>query len=338
MNNNLTRTSLVKRLIRTQAFTLFLLLVAMVLIFTVIAELKGAKFFTTKTLIGILQDIAVPGFLAIGAGCLIVSGNIDLSQSVVGALSGIVIAIAISWWGLPWYVAILIALAFSAAIGLINAVLINEIGMAPFIATLAMAAVIRALMQLLATDSAGVMQSTITFTDPTLTTIGGYNIIGDVPVTVLVVVVAFIVYGLILKKTQLGRSIYMIGGNRRAARLSGINSKGITYFLYINCSVLGGLSGIAYTARAKQGSLQALSGDQFTGLTAAILGGISFSGGSGGMGGAFLGLVVLKTFYKGMLISGSSTYLTLVLSGALLIIALFLDAWSQRRQRKRLGV
>ena len=120
--------------------------------------------------------------------------------------------------------------------------------------------------------------------------------------------------------------------------MSGINSKGITYFLYINCSILGAIAGIAYTARAKQGGLQALSGDQFTGLTAAILGGISFAGGSGGMGGAFLGLVVLKTFYKGMLIVGSSTYLTLVLSGALLILALSLDVWSQRRQRKRLGV
>ncbi|NLM84334.1 MAG: ABC transporter permease [Clostridiales bacterium] len=336
--NNLTRTSLVKRLVRTQAFSLLILLVAMILIFTALAALKGARFFTAKTFIGILQDIAVPGFLAIGAGCLIVSGNIDLSQATVGALSGIVIAIGISWWGLPWYVAVLIAMLFAAAIGLINAILINEIGMAPFIATMAMAAVIRALMQLLATDSGGALQSTVTFTDPALTTIGGYNIIGDIPMTIVIVVVAFIIYGIILKKTELGRSIYMIGGNRRAARLSGINSKGIIYFLYINCSVLGGISGLAYTARAKQGSLQALSGDQFTGLTAAILGGISFAGGSGGMGGAFLGLVVLKTFYKGMLIVGSSTYLTLVLSGTLLILALSLDVWSQRRQRKRLGI
>ncbi|HHT16613.1 MAG TPA: ABC transporter permease [Papillibacter sp.] len=336
--NNLTRTSLVKRVIRTQAFTLLILLVAMILIFTVLAALNGAKFFTGKTFVGILQDIAVPGFLAIGAGCLIVSGNIDLSQATVGALSGIIISIAISWWGLPWYVAILIAFGFAAAIGVINAVLISSIGMAPFIATLAMSAVIRALMQLLATDANGSLQSTITFTDPTLTTIGGYDIIWRIPATVVLVIVAFVVYGLILKKTDLGRSIYMIGGNRRAARLSGINSKGITYFLYINCSILGAIAGIAYTARAKQGGLQALSGDQFTGLTAAILGGISFAGGSGGMGGAFLGLVVLKTFYKGMLIVGSSTYLTLVLSGALLILALSLDVWSQRRQRKRLGV
>ena len=120
--NNLTRTSLVKRVIRTQAFTLLILLVAMILIFTVLAALNGAKFFTGKTFVGILQDIAVPGFLAIGAGCLIVSGNIDLSQATVGALSGIIISIAISWWGLPWYVAVLIALAFAAAIGLFNAV------------------------------------------------------------------------------------------------------------------------------------------------------------------------------------------------------------------------
>lgn len=335
---SLTRTSLVKRVFRTQAFTLLILLLIMILIFSVFAVINDANFFSANTFIGILQDLAVPAFLAIGTGCLIVSGAIDLSQASVGAMSGIIVAISISWWGMPWYAAVLIALSFSAAIGIINAVLINELGLVPFISSMAMTAIVKALMLLLSTDANGVMQSNINFKDSTLTVIGNYSVFGIIPATVLLVIVAFVVYGLILKKTKMGRSIYMIGGNRRASKLSGINSKKISYFLFINCSLLGGIAGIVYTSRSKQGSLQALSGDQFTGLTAAILGGISFSGGSGGMGGAFIGLLVLKTFYKGMMISGSSIYLTSVLSGALLILALALDAWSQRRQRKRLGV
>ncbi|NLA87498.1 MAG: hypothetical protein GX847_09545 [Clostridiales bacterium] len=150
-------------------------------------------------------------------------------------------------------------------------------------------------------------------------------------------VLAFIIYGLMLSKSQLGKSIYLIGGNREASRLSGINSKRISYFLFMNCSFLGGISGLVYTMRVKQGSLLALQTDQFTGITAAILGGISFAGGSGGMGGTFVGLLVIKTFNKGMMISGSSTYLTSVLSGALLVAALTLDYMSQRRQHKRVG-
>lgn len=334
----LSRTSLSKKIIRSQAFTLVIMLVILILIFSIVAILNGGTFFNTSTFISILQDLAVPAFLAIGAACLIVSGSIDLSQAAVGALSGVIVAISISWWGFPWYAAVLLALAASAAVGFFNAIMVNELRLAPFIATMAMMAIVRAIVMLLSTDDTGVMQSSINFKEPTLTSIASYQVFKFVPASVLLLIVAFIVYGLILKKTKMGRSIYMIGGNPMASRLSGINAKKISYFLFINCSLLGGLSGIIYTARAKQGSLQALSGDQFTGLTAAILGGISFSGGSGGMGGAFIGLLVLKTFYKGMMIGGSSTYLTSVLSGALLIVALTLDAWSQRRQNKRLGV
>jgi ribose transport system permease protein len=331
-----TRVSFLKKAIRSKAFTLIILLAVLILLFTILAILNDATFFSAKTFISILQDLAVPAFLAIGAACLIVSGAIDLSQSAVGAMAGVMVAIGISWWNLPWFVAMLLALAAAALIGLINAYLVNGLNMAPFIATMAMAAIIKAFMMLLCTDSIGVLQSVINFDNPAITLIGTYAI-GKIPATVFLLVIAFIVYGLLLSKTQLGKSIYMIGGNRMAARLSGINSKKISYFLFVNCSILGGLSGLIYTSRAKQGSLLALQSDQFTGMTAAILGGISFTGGSGGMGGAFVGLLVIKTFNKGMMIGGSSTYLTSVLSGALLLAALTLDFMSQRRQRKRVG-
>ena len=331
-----TRTSFLKRAIRSKAFTLIILLAVLIVLFTILAALNDATFFSGKTFISILQDLAVPAFLAIGAGCLIVSGAIDLSQSSVGAMAGVIVAIGISWWNLPWFVALLVALVASAAIGLINAVIINELHMAPFIATIAMSAVIKALMMLISTDKTGVLQSVINFDDPAINVIGTYAI-GKIPATVIIMVIAFIIYGLMLSRSNLGKSIYMIGGNPTAARLSGINAKKISYFLFVNCSVLGGLSGLVYTMRSKQGSLLALQSDQFTGLTAAILGGISFAGGSGGMGGAFVGLLVIKTFNKGMMIGGSSTYLTSVLSGALLLAALTLDYMSQRRQRKRIG-
>jgi ribose/xylose/arabinose/galactoside ABC-type transport system permease subunit len=331
-----TRISFLKKTLRSKAFTLVILLVILVILFTVLAILNDATFFSSKTFISILQDLAVPAFLAIGAGCLIVSGGIDLSQAAVGAMAGVMVAIGISWWQFPWYVAMLLALVSCGVIGAINAFLVNELRMAPFIATMAMTAIIKAFMMLLSTDATGVLQSVINFDNAAITVIGTYSF-GKIPATVLLLIIAFIIYGLILTKTKLGKSIYMIGGNRMAARLSGINAKVISYFLFINCSILSGLSGLIYTSRAKQGSLLALQSDQFTGLTAAILGGISFAGGSGGMGGAFVGLLVIKAFNKGMMIAGSSTYLTSVLSGVLLLAALTLDYVSLRRQRKRIG-
>jgi ribose transport system permease protein len=330
------KTSIVKRAVRSKPFTLIILLAAMIVLFTVLAALNDAKFFTSKTFIGIINDLAVPGFLAIGAGCLIVSGSIDLSQASVGALAGVVVAVGISWWHIPWYAAMLLALVISGILGLINAVIVNELHMAPFITTLAMSSVIKGLIMLLSTDSGNILRSSVSFTTPATDAIGSYSF-GIIPATAVITVIAFVAYGLMLSKSKLGKSIYMIGGNSTAARLAGLNSKKISYFLFINCSILGGVSGLIFALRSKQGSMLALQSDQFTGITAAILGGISIAGGSGGMGGAFIGLLVIKTFNKGMMISDSNTYLTLVLSGALLIAALTLDYINQRRQRKRVG-
>ena len=324
-------------MLRSKGFTLFILLIVLIGIFTLLASFTGGKFFSTRTLMSILQDLAVPAFLAIGAGCLILSGGIDISVSAVGAMAGIILSVGISWWNLPWYVAVLCALAFAAVVGLLNAVFINELGMQPFIATMAMNAIVKALMLVVSTDKDGSMRSTINFVCDPLKKVVNYKV-GPIPVTVIILVIAFLVYGIMLKQTKFGREIYMLGGNRTCAQLCGVNARKVSYILYINCSVLGAVSGIIYASRAMQGSLQALSGDQFTGMTAAVLGGISFMGGTGGMGGAFIGLLVLKTFNKGMMICGGSTYLTAVLSGALLIFALALDYFSLRRQAKRLGV
>jgi len=335
--DNFTRISTFKKAIRSKAFPLLILFVIMIVLFTALAPLNDANFLTTRTFISILRDLSVPGFLAIGAGCLMVSGGIDLSQATVAAMTGVTIAVSVGWWNLPWYAAFIIALLSALCIGLVNAILVNELNMMPFIATMAMSTVTRAVMMLIATDQTGQMQGSINYNNPTLTLIGNYEISGFLPATIIAMIIAFIFYGLLLSKTKFGRSVYLIGGNPMAARLAGINSKKTSYILFMNCSLMGGLAGLIYTSRVKQGSLSAMATDQFTGLTAAILGGISFGGGSGGMGGAFIGLLVIKTFNKGMTIIGASSYVTNVLSGALLLAALSFDYYSQRRQRKRIG-
>jgi ribose/xylose/arabinose/galactoside ABC-type transport system permease subunit len=336
---NVTRVTGINKIIRSKAFTLFALLIILFVLFAIIAPFNnGARFITQRTIIGILQDIAVPAFLTIGAGCLMVSGAIDLSQARIGALSGMVVAVAIKNWQLPWFAAIATALLISALIGLVNAMLVNELNFQPFIATMSMSSVVYAVMYLVATDKSGQLQGVINYKSPSVALIGNYEIGGAVPVSVVFLVVMFIIYGIVLSKTKFGKTLYLMGGNATAARLSGINSKRTSYFLFINCAVLSGVSGVLYSSRTQQGSLLALANDQFSGLTAAILGGISFGGGSGGMGGAFLGLVVIKTFNKGMTIVGANSYLTSVLSGSLLLAALSLDYVSQRRQRKRVGI
>ena len=330
----------VKRAIRTKAFPLFVLVVVMVVVFSFLSPRANQgfqAFFRMKTVWTILRDLAVPGFLTIGVAMLIVAGNFDLSAANVAAMSGVIIAVTQAWTEIPWPVAIVIALAASAAAGTLNAILVNELNQAPFIATMATSTVLGAIILILCTDKTGTVIGAVNFKNAQFGQIGGYRVFGEVPAASVVMVLAVIIYGLALSKSKFGRTLYLMGGNRAATYLAGINPRKISYFLFINCSLLASIAGIVNASRVQMGGAQSFATMQFTGITAAILGGISFGGGSGGLGGAFLGLIVIQTFGQGMITSGGNVYLTPVLSGVLLVIALTFDYFNVRMQNKRVG-
>jgi ribose/xylose/arabinose/galactoside ABC-type transport system permease subunit len=339
-DNSYAKISLFKRILRTKAFPLFVLLVVIVVVFTILSPManKGFQaFFRVNTIWRILQDLAVPGFLTIGVGLLIVAGYIDLSAATIASMAGVIIAVCIAWLNVPWGIAVVIALVASALVGVVNAVLVNELKQPPFIATMAMSTILTAVMQILCTDKTGQIKASVNFNNAAFQQIGTYEFFGKIPAASVVMVLCVVIYGLILSKSKFGRTLFLMGGNRAATHLAGIKPGKITYFLFINAAILGALSGIVNASRIKMGGAAALATYQFTGITAAILGGISFGGGSGGMGGAFLGLLVINTFGTGMTSSGQNPYMTPVLSGILLIAALTFDYFNVRAQNKRVG-
>jgi ribose transport system permease protein len=339
-DNSYAKISPLKKALRTKAFPLFVLLIVIIVVFAILSPLNNGgfqAFFRMKTLWRILQDLAVPGFLTIGVGLLIVAGSIDLSAATIGSMSGVVVAVCLAWTNIPLPLAIILALLAAALVGFINGFLVNELKQPPFIATMAMSTILTAVMQILSTDKTGQIKALVNFNSAAFQKIGTYELFGVVPAASLVMVLFFVIYGLALSKSKFGRTLYLMGGNPAATHLAGIKPKKITYFLFINGAVLAALSGIINASRVKAGGTNALSLLQFTGITAAILGGISFGGGSGGLGGAFIGLLVINTFGTGMTTSGQSPYLTPVLSGALLIAALTFDYFNVRAQNKRVG-
>jgi ribose/xylose/arabinose/galactoside ABC-type transport system permease subunit len=315
---------------------LLIMLVGLLVLFTVWAILVKERFLTLNTLISTLDMLVVSSFLGIGAGCLLISGNIDFSASQIGAFAGVIIAVAIKSWALSWPLAILLTLAVSACIGLCNAVLVNEFRFQAFIATMAMASVVKGFMIFFSVDPKTGTAATVSFTSKALDFIGTYRIGGIFPFTILIMLACFIGYGLMLNKSKFGMNIYLVGGNPAAARLAGINPKFVRYILFANSAMLAGVSGIIYAARTKQGNLQALATSQFTGMTAAMLGGISFGGGAGGLGGAFVGLLILNTFTKGMTVIKFDAYWTTAFSGLLLLTALTVDYLNMQRTNKKL--
>ena len=325
-----------KALSQKKIFTLICLYIVMVIIFSVWAELRHTHFLTVPVFKNILNSLVVTSFLTLGAGCLLIGGYLDLAQSAIGAFGSMVMAAAIAGWGFPWYIAIIVALLLCAVFGVINALMVTKLHFPAFIGTMAMASMVKGLMYLFSSMGTGGTAQNINFNNKATEFIGSGDILG-IPFGVIVMVIFFIIFGILMSKTSFGMKVTLMGGSPVAATLAGINAEGLTILLFVISAVMGGLGGVFNCARLSQGALQALTTNQFTGLTAAILGGISFGGGVGGMGGAFVGLLILNTFQIGMGIVGVNPLWVTVFSGILLLIALALDFIAMQRRAKSLS-
>jgi ribose/xylose/arabinose/galactoside ABC-type transport system permease subunit len=318
----------IKAFLKSKEFTLVLLTVIVVILFTVIT---GGIFLKPLNIRNILNSMVIVSFLTIGEGMLIIYGNIDLSGGAVGTLCAVILGCGLTNLGLPWYLSLSLAFAIGIGFGFVSATLIVKLNIQPFIATLAMASVAEGLTYVFGKASA------VDVKDPVITFIGTHRFAdGLIPFSVIISLALLLVYGLIMSKTEFGRIVYMCGCNREAARLAGLKPKKICYILFANMGFLSALSGVILAARMKSATVTGISGSQFAGITAAILGGVSFGGGSGGILGAFIGLLLLNCFNNGMTVMGVDPYWQTVASGALLIIALLFDFVSMLRKEKNL--
>ena len=251
-----------------------------------------------------------------------------MSAGAVGCLGGLLIAIIMNT-GLGWFPSLLIVMAFGAIAGLINAFFLNVCRMMPFISTLAMASVWKGLGYII-TDS-----QSVSITNQSFMNIGNTWFLG-MPLPFIIMMVLYLIYGLMLKYTNFGRNIYMVGGNRNAARLAGINIKRVQTILLVNCSVIATIGGSILVGRMHNGTPFSVHGSEIDGIIASMLGGISFMGGSGGMLGAFIGLLLLNFFNNGLSIAGLGTYWQIVASGLLLVAALTVDFITTQLRNKNL--
>lgn len=286
------------------------------------------------TFMAIINSLVITSFLAIGAACLLLTGKMDLSIVSIGCVGGLFVTLALKNWMWPWPAAVLAALVVCGALGLVNSVLCNEFNMQPFIATMATSYVFKGLQMWISWDYKNNMAPNIAIDHPFTDWLGTYQLFGFIPITIVLMLIVFVIYGVMLKKTKFGAQTYLIGGNPMAARLSGLNPKRISYIMFANSGVMAGLTGIVYVSRTSQANQLMLSTNMFTGLIAAMLGGISFFGGSGGMVGVFIGLCILNTFNTGMSILNFDTYWSGLLQGIVLVVALTLDLSGNKKLTK----
>ena len=293
--------------------TLCIITCAFVVVFFVI----NRNYLSVNNIRGIMYAVSSSGIIAIGIGCLLISGVVDLAAGAVGCISGVLVAILMQA-GIAWPFALVATLLFGAIAGLINAFLTNVLNFMPFIATLGMASIWRALA-LIVGDGNNIAISQHGFYKITsLSPLG-------VPLPFIIMTFLFVVYGLILSWTPFGRSLYWSGGNRAASRLAGLKPKKITSIAFVNSGVLSALAGVIIASNNHIGSPTSVIGLEMDAIAAAVLGGISFMGGSGGMGGCFIALLMLNCISNGLRTSGLQPYWQIVAQGVLLLVALFID-------------
>jgi ribose transport system permease protein len=317
-----------KKLLTSKIFSLLLLTVFL----CVVLYLLKHNFIAAGNIRGILDDLCVQGTIMVGLATLIIGGGIDLSSGAQAALASLIFAqLLAAKPGLPWPVALLVALCFGVFAGLLNAFLTNVLNFMPFIATIGLSSVYSGL------GAVWTRGKTVSVSAQSFTDLGKIAFFDRIPLLFVIMVVILILYSFLLSGTRFGRSIYMIGGNPYAARLSGLNPKKIRTVLFVNNSVIASLAGVMWVSQKKLASptnIVAAMPDM-SAITASILGGVAFMGGSGALGGAFIGMLLLNIFTNGLTILKIPSFWNVSAQGFILIIALILDNATQRGRAAR---
>ncbi|BDC50550.1 sugar ABC transporter permease [Bryobacterales bacterium F-183] len=322
-------------------------LLVLLALLAVFAALSPA-FLTTGNMTILIKHVAINAILAIGMTFVILSGGIDLSVGSVAGLAGIVAGallnkgLVLTKWGVVVYfhtwLVILIALAVGALVGAMNGWLVSRIRVAPFIATLGTLYVARGAALLLSggatyPDLAGRQE----LGNTGFLQLGSGTVVG-VPVPIVFMVILAGLGLAIALRTPFGRRVYAVGGNERAADLSGVRVKSVKLWVYVISGFLAALVGLMIAAQLA--SAHPATGETFelNAIAAVVLGGTSLSGGRGGIGGTIIGAFVIGVLADGLILLGVSEFWQIVIKGLVIVSAVVLDQLQDRQAQRAVAL
>ncbi|SED59659.1 ribose transport system permease protein [Streptomyces sp. 3213] len=291
-------------------------LTALIVLVIAMSALSG-DFLTTDNLLNVGVQAAVTAILAFGVTFVIVSAGIDLSVGSVAALSATVLAWSATQHGVPVFLAVVLAIATGVAAGLVNGFLIAYGKLPPFIATLAMLSVARGLSLVISQGSPIAFPDSVSHLGDTL---GGW-----LPVPVLVMIVMGLIAAFVLGRTYIGRSMYAIGGNEEAARLSGLRVSKQKLAIYALSGVFAAAAGIVLASRLSSAQPQAADGYELDAIAAVVIGGASLAGGTGKASGTLIGALILAVLRNGLNLLSVSAFWQQVVIGVVIALAVLLD-------------
>ena len=304
-----------------------LMLLGVLVVLGLLVAIGEPKFISSINLLNIMRDSSQILIAGIGMTMLLIAGEVDLSIGSLVAFSTVVFMDVVNKTDNFW-LGLLACLALGAFVGLINGIVVARFNVTAMIGTIAMMMILRGGVYLYS------MASIQNFHHLDIFTKFGNGYLGPVPVPVVMMLVLFIGFYIVINKTAYGRRLYATGGNSKAARISGIRTVKLRILTFIMSSTLASLSGAILCSRMNSGQPNSGNGYELTVIAGVILGGTSLDGGKGTLIGTLLGVLIMRVINNGIILLRWNQDLQTVVSGIVIILAVFLDNKRQAAKAK----
>ena len=295
-------------------------ILSVLVLLCVIVSIATSMFLKPNNLISVLRQISINAYIALGMTLIIILGHIDLSVGAIVAMSGTLTVGFIVTQGLPIPVAILLGILLGMAAGMISGMIVTYFRVPAFIITMAMMNVCSGVAYVYSGGQATRINNDF------FSAIGTGYLFNTIPLPVVYMIILIIVISFLLGKTKFGTYIYAIGGNREAARLSGVPIKKVEIAVFTISGVLSAFAGLVLCSRMYSGQPSVGSGYELDAIAACVLGGTSMSGGKGRISGTIFGAMVIGVISNGLNLIGVSSYWQLIVKGLIIACAVLLDS------------
>lgn len=298
------------------------------LLLIIALSLLTENFLTMNNFMNILRQSTINALLALGMLLPILTAGIDLSVGSILAVSIMTMGVVSVTMGMHPILGILVCILVGAGFGFLNGVLLTKLRLPhPFISTLGTMNIARGIA-LIMTGAAPIAGF------PYLIQFFGSEYVGPIPVSFVFVIVMYCIFHVFLTRSKTGRYIYAIGGNKEAARLSGINVDRVLIIVYTLSGLMAGLAGLMMVGRVNSAFPLAGSGYELDAIAAVIIGGASFLGGVGTVWGTLVGVFIIAVLRNGLNLLNVSADFQMAVIGIVIITAVFVDVLRQRKSKK----
>lgn len=314
--------------VKKVGFNRIILILVMLLMYLAFGLLTGGKFFGTSRLMNAMNYACFLGFLSLGVTFVIATGGIDFSIGPVMFCCALVSGYSFTSHGIPMGTALVMSIVIGLLFGIFNGYLVAYWNVPPFIVSMASMNIAKGI--------AAVFTKTQSVSWPQSTDAAGWyrNFVkmGDIPTGLFIFLGVALICGIILNKTKAGRYILCLGSNREAVRLSGVDVKKWEMLAYVLCGVLVGIAAIFYVGAYT--TVQPGYGDQYNNeaIAGCVMGGTSMAGGLASIGGTVIGVLIISLLQQGILALGFSKDYQFIITGIIVIVAVYADVSARRRK------